>query len=174
LAPLLEQAPRLWRRFAAARDGATAVEFALVFPVILVLTLGTFELGLAVFEYHRVGEAMRGLARSFEIDPPITSYADLPATCPGSAVCDGVRIGAAVADVQAIVPGFLAANLRIDYRASGLDDASTPGMVTPTVTVSAVGLRYQYVVLPRVIPGIGNFLTLPAFSTTRVVSTSLQ
>jgi Flp pilus assembly pilin Flp len=162
------------RAFVAARDGATAIEFALVFPIVAVLTLGAFELGLAVFEFHRVGEAMRGLARSFEIDPPITSYANLPVTCPGSGACDGVRIDAAVAAVRTIVPGFTAANLRIVYRASGLDDASTPGMVTPTMTVSAVGLAYRYVVLGRLVPGIGDVLTLPAFSTTRVVSTNLQ
>lgn len=163
-----------WRRFGAARGGATAVEFALVFPIVVVLTLGTFELGLAVFEFHRAGEAMRGLARAFEIDPPITSYADLPVTCPGSAACDGARISAAVTSVRAILPDFTASNLQIVYRASGLDDASTPGVVTPTVTVSAVGLRYQYMVLRRLVPGIGDSLTLPSFATTRVVSTNLQ
>jgi hypothetical protein len=163
------------RGFWRASGGATAVEFALALPVLLALTLGALECGLMVFEIHRAGEAIRILARDFEIDPPLMSFAHLPATCPDDGDCDDGRIDEAVQSVHALLPNFAKSNLRIEYRASGLDnDTVTPGIVTPTLTVSLVGRQYRFLVLRSVVPGLADAMTLPPLSTTRVVSSRLR
>ena len=164
-----------WLEFWRARGGATAVEFAFALPILLILSLGAIECGLIVFEFHRAGEAMRNLARSFEIDPPLSSFAELPTKCPGDAGCDDARINEAVQSIQPLMPNFTASNLQIVVDASGLDDADqTPGIVTPTLTVKVVDWQYHYLVLGSVVPGIGGSMTLPTFSTTRMLSTQLR
>lgn len=41
------------------RRGVAALEFAMILPVLLVMTLGALEGGLLLFDYHRLSEATR-------------------------------------------------------------------------------------------------------------------
>ncbi len=160
--------------FARGRRGAVAVEFAFILPVLLVLTMGLIEVSLLVFDYHRAGEAMRQAVRAIEIGPAITSYAILPVSCPGGGVCDVARFNAVLADIQAVIPDFGPDNLQITYSASGLDDAATPGVVTPFVTVSVVNLQHDLLILNSLVPGLPASITFPPFSTTRLVQSVIE
>jgi Flp pilus assembly protein TadG len=51
------------RRKRAIRRGAALAEAAIVLPAFLLLALGTIDLGLAVFQNHKVAEASRWAAR---------------------------------------------------------------------------------------------------------------
>ena len=53
---------RLFRRFAAARRGVAAIEFAMVLPVLAVLFLASFDGGRAVAIYMKVRAATYSLA----------------------------------------------------------------------------------------------------------------
>ena len=103
---MLDDRTRRRTRFFLARDGATAVEFAYILPVLVVISLGLIEVSLIMFDYHRAGEAMRMAARAFVVDPAATSYtlADLPFACPGDATCDTTRFDAVLAEIQATYP----------------------------------------------------------------------
>lgn len=51
-----------YRRFAAAKQGIAAVEFALVLPVIVVILLATFDAGRAIAAYMKMRAATYALA----------------------------------------------------------------------------------------------------------------
>ena len=168
------------RRLRRARSGATSVEFALLLPIILALSVGLVELGLIVFDYHRAGEAMRRAARMFEIGSALTSYASLPVECPGGSSCDGARINAVIEALKAgnFLPepdNFSAANLKVSYALSGLDEPEKP-FVTPVVTVSIVGIEHKFAVLTglmNLLPadtGFPESFTFPPFTTTRIAA----
>ena len=55
--------PVIGRRSAARERGQGLVEFALVFPVFILLLLGIFDLGRAVYAYNTIGDAAREGAR---------------------------------------------------------------------------------------------------------------
>lgn len=163
------------RGFARDRRGATAIEFVMVFPIVLVLTLGVLELGLIYYDYHRAGEAMRMAARSFVIDPPVTSFSSLPMVCPGGANCDSTKMNIVVAAVQNIMPNFAAANLQVTVDDSGVDDATAnPGVVTPMLTVGVVGLDYDFFLLDKLLPFVvPDSFEFPPFTTTRLIASQI-
>lgn len=164
---------RLWRD----RRGVEAVEFALVAPVLLVMTIGTLELGLAMFEFHRAGEATRRGARLAVIEEPIASLDGLKS---GTASCEGSgsSVTCANADVEEtgsftviydgmldMLPNLERANVRVTYAASTVAGDETPGLITPLVTVSIIGYEHAWFLLGA-IPGIGETITFPPFATT--------
>lgn len=51
------------RHFAKRDEGATAVEFALIAPVLIALTMSIIEFGLFIFTYTTAGNASRDVAR---------------------------------------------------------------------------------------------------------------
>jgi Flp pilus assembly pilin Flp len=51
------------RQFAKRDEGATAVEFALIAPVLIALTMSIIEFGLIIFTYTTAGNASRDVAR---------------------------------------------------------------------------------------------------------------
>jgi Flp pilus assembly protein TadG len=136
-------------RFARDRSGATAIEFVFIFPVLLVLTLGLLELTLILYDYHRAGEVMREAARTFVIDPPVTSFASMPLDCPTDADCDIAKMNAMVATIQNVMPDFVASNLEVAVEDSGLTDPANPGIVNPVVTVKIVGLQHNFFTTSR-------------------------
>lgn len=71
----------IFRNLASDRKGAAAAEMALVMPLLLVLMLGSFELGNYFLSEHVVQKAVRDAAR-YAGRLPLTSY---PACSPTSA-----------------------------------------------------------------------------------------
>lgn len=69
LAPVMERA-RVWKlcRLAAAREGATAVEFAIILPAMLMLLLGIMETGRGLWTQNALNYAVEQAARCAAID----------------------------------------------------------------------------------------------------------
>ncbi len=167
---------RLWRCCGAV----TAVEFAFLLPILIGFTFGLIELGLILFDYHRLGEAARRGARTAIVDPPVASLANLfgnVIVCQGNATgvsCSGGAVASVgsftniVGDMQAIMPDLQAENVRITYRDSGITGPpATPGIVTPTVTVEVTDFEHPYLFLDY-FPGVSSSFIFPTFSTSRV------
>jgi TadE-like protein len=161
-------------RLARARSASMAMEFAFVFPILLVLTIGVLELGIVFFGFHRAGEATRSISRLFLVDPPLTSFATMPVTCPGGATCDDTKIQNTVDSVQGLMPGFQITNLQIDYRASGLAGAGPAGLVMPVMNVRIVGLNYNFFILNSLIPGFPDSISFPPFATSQLMATMIE
>jgi len=53
-----------------SQSGVALVEFALVVPVLLVLTVATTEIGRALYEYNTVAKAVRNAARYMSMQDP--------------------------------------------------------------------------------------------------------
>ena len=61
------------RRFAAGEQGVTAIEFALVLPVVLLIMLGCFEVPRFVLVYQKIARTSSGVADLVaQADEPIT------------------------------------------------------------------------------------------------------
>ena len=175
-----ESPPRrraLWRE----RRGATAVEFAFLLPILLMLTLGILELSLVLFDYHRLGEAARRGARTAVVDDPVPSLANLTGgtitcqgggggvTCVGGAVASVTSFNNIVAAMQGVMPAIGAQNARVIYNDSGVTSADTPGIVTPTVTVQVIDFGHSYLFLDYV-PGVPSTFIFPPFSSSQMGS----
>lgn len=57
------------------QSGVALVEFALVLPVLLVLTVATTEIGRALYEYNTVAKAVRAAARYMSMQDPADTSA---------------------------------------------------------------------------------------------------
>jgi Flp pilus assembly protein TadG len=176
---------------AALRDlrGAAAVEFAFIAPILFLLTLGMMEFGLILHDHHRLGEATRRGAREALIEDPLAQFTSLTSTgvqcqgvntanvsCAGASItgASGNSFGVIYASMQGIVPTLTADQVYVSYADSAITDpAVTPGVITPMVTVEIRDFTHTYAFLD-ILPGMPGTLTLPNFSTTRVVHTLPQ
>jgi len=71
--PLLDRLPAPLRRFAGSEQGVTAVEFALVLPVFLLIMLGCLEVPRFVMVYQKIARTSSGVADLVaQADEPIT------------------------------------------------------------------------------------------------------
>jgi Flp pilus assembly protein TadG len=62
-----------WRRFVASEQGVTAIEFALVLPVVLLILLGCFEVPRFVLIYQKIARTSSGVADLVaQADDPLT------------------------------------------------------------------------------------------------------
>ena len=59
---MMRRANPIYRRFAAAKQGVAAVEFALVLPILVVMLLATFDGGRAIAAYMKMRAATYALA----------------------------------------------------------------------------------------------------------------
>ena len=154
------------RRRGAWRDrrGAVAVEFAFLFPIALVFTFGLIEFALILFDFHRLSEATRRGARAAIIQSAVADLTGLTTTtitCTGTGVVtsdygvscstsvdDAAAFQTIIQDMQGIKPNLTGSNVTITYTDTGVTGgASTPGLMTPMVTVQVVGFQYSYFVL---------------------------
>ncbi len=169
------------RRWARGLDGATAVEFAMIAPLLMVLSVAMLEFGLIMFDYHRYSEATRRGVRLAMINTPITSLTNLSTTAVscqgtggGSVTCTGAAVATAAtfttlfADMQAIVPDLTADQVQVSYADSGV--TAVTGMVTPVVTVSLTNVTRDFMIL-NIIPGMPATFTFPTFTSSRVAAT---
>jgi Flp pilus assembly protein TadG len=91
-----------------ARRGASAVEFAIVVPVLLVLVLGTIDLGMAVSRYNTVSQAARYGARQVAVHgstSPVAGSTDTNwTTAWGAATVDQLANATGCREVTAVQP----------------------------------------------------------------------
>lgn len=155
------------------------VSFALVIPLIAIVSVAILEFASVSLDYHRAGEATRRGARLAAILPPVADLSALPAnasvTCTSSgemAACGGGSVVApetfdsVIASMSAMLPAIADENIEIIYSQSDLGDASTPGGILPLVQVRLSGVDHSYAVLASLVPGLPSTLILPDFSTT--------
>ncbi|MBL4719518.1 MAG: pilus assembly protein [Alphaproteobacteria bacterium] len=166
------------RRLLRDRCGTAAVEFALLFPVVALLTFGIIELSLIGYDYHRLGEATRRGAREAVISPlvpSLTGFSGGSIACTGGAgggvSCTGAAVSSAstmsdiLALMQQVVPEITLENLEIRYEDSGLSPPEAPGIITLLITVRLVGVTHDYFFL-NTIAGFSTSLAFPDFATT--------
>jgi Flp pilus assembly protein TadG len=174
---------RLLGRFLRSERASTAVEAALIMPVLIFFTFGIIEFAMVMFEMNRANDATRRAARQIVIGNPIPDVTDLidldttPVTCdmPGGSVqCSGgasvdnaATFTDALADMQLILPNMTSANLVVVYNASEGIDGAMPGVNTPMITVTLEDYTYNFIIA-GVVPGMPTSITLPSFSTTLV------
>lgn len=165
------------RRLRHDRRGATAAEFALVLPLLLVFLLGMIDAGRFMWEYNRLEKATQvgvrvatvtdaisgGLAAASYLGVGGLTQGDLiPAsalgtltcsrtactcvgTCPAAGTINSAAFDIIVTRMRYMKPDIAAANVRVEYRGSGLGYAGDPnGMeVSPLVTVRVTGLIFR-------------------------------
>ena len=115
-------------RMVRMNGGASAAEFALILPVLLLMLFGTLQVSLLMFSYNRMADAARDATRAMAVctvtDPSIAStqaLANLPAWVPqdkwtitpviGSDVSMTISVDPALAGVIPILP-FLSGPLK--------------------------------------------------------------
>ncbi len=178
---------RFLRRFFRRDDGAVAIEFAFIVPVLILFTVGILEFGLILFDYHRAGEATRRASRLALIQAPLATLdtlrtTDLSCTASsgGSVSCtdntdngtSDANFAAMIATMQAIFADIGNTNVQVGYAASGIDDADNAEVVTALVTVSLTGVSHTFVAL-GIVPGVPSSMTLPTFSTSALRATEV-
>ena len=168
------------RRLGADERGESLVGFALVAPVLRMLSLAILEFSLVVFDYHRAGEATRRAARLAAISTPVAdvggftsgsaiqcSSAGGAVSCGGIAAADGAAFDAIIAEMRAVLPSIAPENVEVVYGDSGLGDPTTPGGIIPLVSVRLVGLAHPFLFLGG-FPGIPSGVTFPPFLTNQL------
>ncbi len=148
------------RKFLKNREGATAVEFAFVMPVLLLLSFGIIEFCVVFFEYHKANEATRIIARNLSRVAPLVNEATLTAantyTCT-VATCGG--IDGVIADAQTIIPSLTSADVEISYEVTDLGNIGYSVGFKPLIVVKLTDLQYDFIILGA-FPGVPDSFAL--------------
>jgi len=129
---------------ARSRRGQTLVEFALILPIFLLVLVGIFDMGRAVYAYNTISNASRQAVRLGIVDQNVTNLQ-------AEAVKASVALGAVPADVDV---SFLTSDLG--------GPCDVPAEIGCVVEIT---VHYQY---NAATPIIGNLVgTIDMASTTR-------
>ena len=162
-------------RFKASEAGAAAVELAIIFPFLLMVTFGIIEFGFVLYQMNMAEKATQfGVRKAVTWDPvapELATYAGTGAAgtplqaglqvdiictnagCTGtgaitSPTFSSTAFNAVVADMAKIYPTITASNVVVTYHNIGLGFNGRPGgAVVPSVTVSLRNLRYDWILL---------------------------
>lgn len=160
-----------------AQNGAAAIEYAILAPVLMLLTFGILEMTLLFSSYLRAGEALRFATRTAATSAAIADLSSLdqtPIICTGgnSVSCSGASVNNAggfdnmVAAAQQVLPDIQADQLTVEYTSSGVGFSQTASGTAPVITVKLVG--YQHTLLLRnLIPNLTT-VDFPDFTTSRM------
>ncbi len=131
---------------AACRKGASAIEFALVLPILVVLAFGTIEFALLMYNQQVITNASREGARAGIVQTPRLQSSD----------------------IQTVVNNYCAS--RLVTFSTGVSPQTTSAGVpcswgnNLTVTVS---YDYYFLVISNFLPGLGPIKTLQAHTVMR-------
>jgi Flp pilus assembly protein TadG len=155
-----------------------ALEFAFIAPLMLLLTVGFFELIFLLSDMHTASEATRRGARIAIVQSPIADLSELPGgagitctrassavSCTGGSVIAEATFDAILAAMQQIAPWLTEQNVQVSYAQSGLDSGSQ--LITPLVTVRVIDATYQ-LKSGDAFPSLGLDVAMPSFSTSRL------
>ena len=121
------------KNFLRCENGTQMIEFALVFPVLILLFAGTVELGRLFYTYTTLAKGTRAAARYLSTKPNVGTSTDAAkriVMCGNPNVCGD-------ANNPLILSNLNAANIVVT--------PPTPGAPQPRyVTVSIVGYNYQF------------------------------
>ena len=174
-------------RFMRHCGGASAAEFALVLPLLILFLFGTIDAGRLMWTWNRAEKATqmgvryaivtdmvpadlatRNFATSNGVpggDPvPTSQFSSTTCdttTCTGGWGYDSAAFDAVVDRMHAIMPEIADTNVIIDYENVGLGYAGDPHGpdVAPLVTVRLTGLTFQ----PLTTLVFGAAMTMPDF-----------
>jgi len=121
------------RRFLRHENGTQMIEFAIVFPVLILLFAGVTELGRMFYTYNSLAKATRSAARYLSTVQNVTNSttaAKNMALCGNPGGCGGQNQPAV------IVPNLTANNIAITPPASGV-------AAVKYVNVAVIGYTYQ-------------------------------
>lgn len=159
------------RRLLADCTGASAVEFALVLPLLLLFLFGIIDGGRFMWEYNRATKATQVGVRVAAVtnvlaeelatkdyvgvngltQGDVIPAADFtPVTCTSTGCGSGYTFDSTTFNsvllprMQAIDPEITAANVQVNYSGSGLGYAGDPNGIDaiPIVTVKLTGLTF--------------------------------
>ena len=116
------------------QKGAAIVEFVLMVPLLLVLTMITTEFGRAIYQYNLIVKSLHNAARYLSVQTPNTQIA---------ATKNLVVYGNIGGTGTALVPGLSISNVNLD-AASWQLTGSYPLIRTVTVTVSGFTFHSLY------------------------------
>jgi Flp pilus assembly protein TadG len=169
--------------------GTTAVEYALIVPILLTLVLGVMDLGLYLFQWEEATKATQVGARKAVVSdpvvasakttgnagfapgtscmdtsksPPVSSACAFTASCSGN--CSGAAFDAIFANMQAAFPSLKKSNVAISYTANGFGEVGI--QIPANVTVSITGLTYQFLFLSIFESVFAASFAIPASSAT--------
>lgn len=178
------------RRLAKDLAGATLVEMALVLPMLLVLTFGLVEFGVALWQYNSAEKATADAARYVATHGPLvaglndcivatdaaagTSCSEVGAngapagswtgdSC--AAPCQAAVMAEVVQRVQALAPFVEPQNVEVELRGSNFGYVGR-GAPVPMITVRLVDLQYDFVAIDDLL-GFGA-VDMPGFDATSV------
>ena len=181
------------RKLLIDRTAASAVEFALVLPLLLIFLLGIIDVGRWLWLYNAVQKAAQVGARFAVVTNPVSSAIKssyvgscspaltqgnaIPAACFPTITCSSSSCSSGALDATAfdkigrrmrvVLPEIQNTNFRIEYSASGLGYAGNPNGpdVSPIVTVK-IGEPPQTPLTFRLIAALNVIsFNLPAFTT---------
>jgi hypothetical protein len=171
-------------RLAHDRTGATAAEFALVLPLLLLFLFGMIDVGRLMWTFNQAEKATQIGVRAAVVTNAIPANLDqdfaatynlvggdpvpigifntttcVSGSCTGGWGYNGPAFTYVVTRMNQIYPAVTAANVKIQYDNVGLGFAGDPSGpdVSALVTVSLQNLTFQPIVL------LGLTVTLPDF-----------
>jgi hypothetical protein len=178
------------KRFNDNESGAVMIEYTLVFTMLLVMTFGLIEFGLAFHQYNAAETATSVGARYVATRGPVvtgisdcgvttsatagTNCASVPGsdswtiTCNAGApsgACQANVLNALVTRMQQFAPQIEAQNVQVVLRGAGLGYVGRESPV-PLVTVRLTGMTYDFIAIDDLL-GFGA-VTMPGFDATLV------
>jgi len=175
-------------RLVQSRRAATAAEFALVLPIVIMFLLGTIDIGRLMWTWNRAEKATQMgvryaavtdmipsnlITRDFSLNGGIPGGDPVPTgtfsgttcndtNCTGSWGYDPTAFGNLVTRVRAFLPDVQATNITVTYDNVGLGYAGDPNGpdVQPLITVTVNGIPFA----PLVFQMFGATFTLPPVS----------
>lgn len=170
---------RLANRLLRDEDGAFQIEFALTFPILILLSLGLLEFSLLAFDYQRAAEASRrgvrfviignsipNTARLLEANPPVITCTSSGGTvsCQNASpsLDANARFQAMLATMKQAFPPIQEENVRVTYESADVGGVDQAGGIIPLVTIELIGLKHEFVTAHVI--GVKT-LTYPPFRT---------
>lgn len=134
------------KNFLRCESGTQMIEFAIVFPVLILLFAGTVELGRLFYTYTTLAKGTRAAARYLSTVQNVTTSADAAkriVMCGNPNMCGD-------ANNPLILPNITAANVVVTPPTTG-------GAPPQYVTVSITGYNYQFLAFNLNVMTGGNF-----------------
>lgn len=180
------------RRLLLDPSGASATEFALVLPLLLLFLFGIIDAGRWMWTYNRAEKATQMGARMAVVvapvsaavggtyigacSPPLTQGDPIPANCFATITCrndtctggsfNSTPFNQIVTRMQKFMPELTAANIAIQYTPSGLGYAGNPygADISPLVTVK-IGAPATALQFTPITSFLLTSITMPSFTT---------
>lgn len=131
------------------QSGVAIVEFALVLPLLLILTFITTEFGRAIYEYNTIVKSLRGAARYLAVQTPSTALTANAAAI--TAATNLVVYGNVTGTGTPIVPDLAVSNVATPtWQTTGSDP------LVNTVTITVTGYTFHPLVMNPFGTGLGD------------------